>query len=1769
MSSKRCALVGYFFVFLVALASISLADFVAYNDCIRAADDTTADNVTNWTIYNGFTSNSNGALVDYATGLPTPVTASFSWNSSAGLSTSESAGSEDGISQPRPGTPAYDIFGGIVDFSTRLVYYGNSGWWVEIEFAGLNPANTYSFVTTAIRARDYTGRYSSFTISNHVSAVNNSSDDIYYKNGDQTVLEAAGNHRDTTGYVVRWDDIKVSDSGDGTGSFTVRADAYGINYRAYPFGGFMLAEFDGNNEPVVDAGSDLDLEFPIEYVTLSGNVSDDGLPDNFLQSTWSQISGPDDVEFLSDIHDSNVTVYLPTIGKYVFQLDATDGELNASDQIIVSVNEPSCPIGDIGGDCIVAMADMVQLALSWLDSGSSIADLNGDSFVSMHEVSLLSQSWMQDWTGSLQVVISPAEAIADGAMWRIDNGSWLSSGTTVAALHEGEHIVEYLVTSGWVSPESETVTISRQQTSTVSVDYYVPPQVLAINEFMAVNSNILDLRPMPGVNIYSSVDGEPSYDDWIEIKNLTDETVSLDGWYLTDDPDNLTKWQFPQGYSIGKQEYFAVLASNKDSDKYGYPFIDDDGYLHTNFDLSIGGEYLALVRPDGLFIEHEYNDYPAQKGLVSYGLAKDDLDSVGYCLRPTPLSSNTDIYAGLVADTKFSVDRGFYDEPISVEISCETPDAVIRYTKDGSAPSTSNGYYYAGPIAISSSTCLRAAAFKSGLLESNIDTQSYIFLDDVASQSTNSYTKVQTIPYGYPAEWVSPYNGSTVLGDYQVDPDIADPDGLYGPVYAAGFKDDLKAIPSMSIVVPLEELFGTNGIYVDQSQDGTERAGSVEFIDPTGVEKFHTNCGIRMQGGASEVEGGTTLNRWKCYKLSFRLMFRGIFGGQLDYELFGPNAADKYNTVVLDSRPQNTWVHDTATQRLRGEYVRDQVASDTQLAMGSYACHGRPVHLYLNGMYWGVYWMHERPDAAFAASYLGGEKEDYDVVKHVYNNAIDGSYETLVDLFNIPNGDGGDEVAAFEQLQQLLDVPDFIDYMLVNYYIGNGDWDAKNWYATRNHFDPDGRWRWHTWDAEHILDDGTMAGEDVTYKNTYMAPTGLHRKWINNDEYRMVFADMVYKHFFHGGPLTPEGFLAIFNNLTNSIDRAIVCESARWGDNRREIPYTRDIEWIDECNRLRNYFIPTRSDVVLAQFSSKNPIWYPSIQAPEFYVDSIAQYGGDTAMNATLTFAADGNIIYYTTDGSDPRLPGGAVNTASASIYSSAITLDKSVVIKARALNAGQWSPLAEALFNVGNVRDNLRITEIMYNPAEPDTEYVELKNISNTESINLNLVEFNNGIEFTFDDVLLSPGQYVVVVEDQDTFENMYGTGLNIAGQYEGQLSNSGEKIKLVDAAANVIHNFEYKDGWYALTDGLGFSLNILDANADLATWDQKEAWRASLYEGGTPAAAPEMFLAPDSIVINELLAHSHADAPDWIELKNNTLQDINIGGWFLSDSDKDDPGIMKYQIPQDTIIKAGKYVVFVGDTSFSNQYADGCIEPFGLSEGGETVYLFSGEAGLVTGYYQTQQKFDASETAITFGRYEKPELDDGFEFVRQASATPNDDNAGPLISDIVITEIHYHPEDGTDYEFVELYNRSSSIVTLMTEVSTETSLGVFTTEYISWRLEGTGFEFPNGVSIAPHERIIVAKDPDEYDDLDCDVYGPYEGKLDNGGEELAIQIPGDMEYGKDRFWIPIDKVDYGDSQPWPESADGDGDSIHRIFPGAFGCDYSNWYADSPTPGE
>ncbi len=609
-----------------------------------------------------------------------------------------------------------------------------------------------------------------------------------------------------------------------------------------------------------------------------------------------------------------------------------------------------------------------------------------------------------------------------------------------------------------------------------------------------------------------------------------------------------------------------------------------------------------------------------------------------YFREPTPGAPNAGGVIGFVADTKFGAKRGFYEEPFFVQIWTETPGATIRYTTDQSWPSATHGTIYTGPILIETTTTLRAAAFKDGYEPSDVDTQTYIFLDDVLRQPPN--------PPGYPTVWQG------YPADYAMDPEICTQ--TTSPHYAPTLQDDLLSLPTMSLVIDRDDWMGpVRGIYTHSLSRGAdwERPASVELIYPDGSEEsFHVNCGVRMQGGSSARPGEG--------KHSFRLVFKAQYGdAKLRRRLFRDSSVGEFDTIVLRCFSTDSWHFKDGGARYRrwdSQFIRDIWMRDSQLAMGHVSSHSTYVHLYVNGMYWGLYNPSERPDEDFLVSYFGGREEDWDIVKD-FNELFRGTRDSWNQLMSLANAGLG-TLEAYQRIQGnfpdgtrnpaypvLLDVDNLIDYMILHIFACAEDWPHHNWYAARNRSGEFGGWRFFVWDQEIVLD---FVFRDRTGVSNDNSPAKLYASLRANPDFRLRFADRIQKHLFNGGALTIEECRKRWVKRADEIDRAVIAESARWGDYRMDVPdpsnspaelYTREGHWLPEKAKVLEQYIPESHRLALERFRTAG--LFPAVEAPRFQ-----QHGGVIPEGFELEITARAGTIYYTLDGTDPRLPGGEVS---------------------------------------------------------------------------------------------------------------------------------------------------------------------------------------------------------------------------------------------------------------------------------------------------------------------------------------------------------------------------------------------------------------------------------------------------------------------------------------------------------------------------------------------
>ncbi len=703
---------------------------------------------------------------------------------------------------------------------------------------------------------------------------------------------------------------------------------------------------------------------------------------------------------------------------------------------------------------------------------------------------------------------------------------------------------------------------------------------LVLNELMASNNSVVE-------------DPQGDYDDWIEIYNSSDSPVDAGGLYLTDDSEAPTRWQIPVG-----NEALTVIPAG------GFLLIWADGEtsdsgLHAGFNLDADGDSLYLFDVDGVTLIDSVT-FDEQTSDISYGRSPDGAGDWNLLTTPTPGTANGQAALGVVSDIQFSHEHGFYETALQLTMTCSTPDAIIYYTIDGSEPYVQTarsftGTRYANPVRIAKTTTVRAIAVKQGWTPSRLVAHSYIFLNHVPLQSTQLS--------GFPFTWGS------VAADYEMDPDI-----LSNPQYGEQLRSALLSLPTMSLAMDVDDLFGSQkGIYTNSGAGGPswERECSAELIYPDGTEGFQINCGVRMQGGYFRTPTG-------CRKHSFRLLFKGEYGPtKLRYPLFGEDAAQEFDTIVLRAGANDgyTWSGNEAN----AQFTRDQFLRELQLGTGNAASHGRFVHLYVNGLYWGLYNPCERPDSSFCSSYYGGDKEDWDVFKHRSFTISQGSSTALNEML-AQCQEAGKSYGALMKLQGkgldgrprsdypcLLDLANYVDYVIVNMWIGNYDWPWNNYWLGRDRTAASTGFKFYCWDGEYSMlgNRSPVTMDMVTYPDSTEVGQP-HSRLRNSAEYRLFFADRLHRLFFNGGVLTADSLIERYTQLSDSIALAIIPEAARWADQHGA--NVTPAHWTAMRDRILTAYLPQRSNIVLNQFRSAG--FYPNVAAPVFYVDDAHQHGG-------------------------------------------------------------------------------------------------------------------------------------------------------------------------------------------------------------------------------------------------------------------------------------------------------------------------------------------------------------------------------------------------------------------------------------------------------------------------------------------------------------------------------------------------------------------------------
>lgn len=966
---------------------------------------------------------------------------------------------------------------------------------------------------------------------------------------------------------------------------------------------------------------------------------------------------------------------------------------------------------------------------------------------------------------------------------------------------------------------------------------------LIISEFAAIDAN----HP----------DGDGDTPDWIELRNLGQEALDLGGSYLSDDPDDLTKWQFPPNTTIQSLQHLVVFASAKTN-----PPANE---LHTNFRLAGSGEYLALVAADGTTVLDSYApSYPQQYANTSYGRIGPDQHF--YFPNPTPGRVNIGGLSDPTVAVQFEPRSRILHVAQAVTLSAAPPEAVIRYTTDGSDPHHRSPVYTA-PILINRTMEIRARIFLPDEQPGPVNSASYLRL----SGDTRRFTSP------LPIVIIENFGGGNIPDKRAHNPPAGDGGGLR----------QVKRQPAFLTII-------------EPGENGVARLSD----DPA----LTTRMGIRVRGSSSanqpQKKENYSIEAWSAVdedQVNIRplglpadndfLLYapyrydRALFRNAFAYEtmrLMGHYAArTRFVQVFVNTEGDPLSMNDFAGVFLFLEKVKrsnDRVnidnLSDDGTRGGWLLESNRMDPLPEDGSFTQPFNFHtagpnRRKEGPYGGS--GGADRGGDDIPTGYNTFLNfvepTGYDTtaaqrrsIISWFDrFENALYGRDWQHPERgYRKHLDVESFIDHHLMVNLARNVDGLQLSTFLYRPHtygklhLNP-------VWDYDRSME--SYDGRDDATTGQWGQQFLWFPRLFADREFAQQVADRWQE--LRRGVLSTVKIHARIDAMAAEITAPVAAANfSRWPSNNSP----RSGGWPSEIAHLKNW-LSVRAAWLDRQY----------ITPPGF-----SPAGGSFENPVSLRMTGTGTI-FYTTDGTDPRSPaipgvGNGGPAPNALRYTTPLEIDAPVTITARLLRSGRWSGPVRSSYLVATVpasRENLAITEIMYRPVDAseaeeqasykdrdEFEFLELANLSATDTIDLtgvSLVEVdlegdNQGINFTFNAdnrlLFLAPGARAVLVENEEAFRLRYGHDAPIAGQYRNALSNDGERLTLLDRAGNPIQVLTYNDQlpWPTSADGDGYSLTYPHPGfaSDLPEGLQ---WLPSAEAGGTPGSSDSTALEGDPL--------------------------------------------------------------------------------------------------------------------------------------------------------------------------------------------------------------------------------------------------------------------------------------------------------------------------------
>ena len=982
---------------------------------------------------------------------------------------------------------------------------------------------------------------------------------------------------------------------------------------------------------------------------------------------------------------------------------------------------------------------------------------------------------------------------------------------------------------------------------------------VVVNEFAASNTGTI-----------RDEDGDAS--DWIELYNGSASPVTLDGLYLSDSAALATKWQFPDTTPdrvLGPGQYLIVWASNKDAAKR--PAYTSTSQLHTNFQLSTNTgpspDVLNLTASDGTTLISGFGaPYPVQSSVATYGR---DGAAVGYMLA-TPATANGDVFSSPPPILTIAPGSGVRTGPTVITITGQQPGQTVRYTLDGSLPSVANGFTYNAPFTVSSTAQVRARVAQPGV-------------NGPATSAVQLFVQSSAQP-----DAVSAYHLPILVID------------THGRVIAKDGSDQSNEYPSECSYVlydaPLTgvDLRATVPQFLSRGRISARgKSTSTEAKRPFNVEFWRddrdedTSRGVLGMASDSDwvlnniynFDRGGLRNK-SMFDLSNQIgqwapdsryveVWLNEDGGDLQ-------ASDYYGMFVLIEKPNRGGnrvdvealeADDNTAPNVTGGYILqlnksyNAPASDFHIGIGfgvgvSSAAAGS-FNFNITGTATG------NNTSDFFLEYPEEDKVTTPQASYMsaYLNNFEDCLSPTVANFTNPT--------TSLRYNQYIDVASWVDHNLLNAFPNNVDGLRLSFrlFKPRN----DLLYAGPVWDFDRSMN--SVDGRDDNPLQWHATAGGYGTQFFILSWWQRLFAEPDFMQAWvdrwtnlrrPGQPMSNANLQAIVNANAAIVSppalptaNAALRNQTRWN----AVPYTAG-SLNAERDLIKNWMV-ARTGFIDGQI----------LQTPAFNIGG----GAITTATALTVSSADFTGVakmYYTTDGSDPRLAGGAVNPA-ATEFTGAFTLPaghrlvRTRLLKtdAPAFNStlnttkmSTWSGVTEAYFFTDAVpaaMGNLVVSELMYHPADPTAaeitagftdsdqfEYIELLNVG-ASPIDLFESAFSSGIDYRFRNggiTQLAPGERLLIVKNLAAFTQRYGAPATarVAGVFAGNdnLDNAGETLTIVDRLGAVILSFTYDDiaPWPTFADGLGWSLVLRNPNP-ASNMASPASWRISAVKGGEPA--------------------------------------------------------------------------------------------------------------------------------------------------------------------------------------------------------------------------------------------------------------------------------------------------------------------------------------------